>query len=90
MVKIELVIKRRYSSGIFYVSRIISSQKERDFANSEYNDMKRVYSIWICMNMRENTLTHIHLAKDDIIGSYNWKGDLELFNIIMIGLAEMH
>ena len=57
--------------------------------NSEYNDMKRVYSIWICMNMRENTLTHIHLAKDDIIGSYNWKGDLELFNIIMIGLAEI-
>lgn len=75
--------------AIFYVSRIISSQKERDFVNSEYNDMKRVYSIWICMNMRENTLTHIHLAKDDIIGSYNWKGDLELFNIIMIGLAEI-
>ena len=41
------------------------------------------------MNMRENTLTHIHLVKDDIIGSYNWKGDLELFNIIMIGLAEI-
>lgn len=59
--------------AIFYVSRIISSQKERDFVNSEYNDMKRVYSIWICMNMRENTLTHIHLVKDDIIGSYNWK-----------------
>lgn len=75
--------------AIFYVSRIISSQKERDFVNSEYNDMKRVYSIWICMNMRENTLTHIHLVKDDIIGSYNWKGDLELFNIIMIGLAEI-
>lgn len=75
--------------AIFYISRIISSQKERDFVNSEYNDMKRVYSIWICMNMRENTLTHIHLVKDDIIGSYNWKGDLELFNIIMIGLAEI-
>ena len=30
---------------IFYVSRMISSQKERDFSNSNYNDIKRVYSI---------------------------------------------
>ena len=37
--------------AIFYVSRMISSQKERDFANSNYDDIKRVYSIWVCMNM---------------------------------------
>ena len=40
------------------------------------------------MNMKENSLTHIHLSEDDIIGSHNWKGDLELLNIIMIGIAE--
>ena len=39
--------------AIFYVSRMISSQKERDFSNSNYNDIKRVYSIWVCMNMPE-------------------------------------
>ena len=55
---------------------------------SEYNKMKRVYSIWICMNMKENSLTQIYLAKKDIIGSHDWKGDLELLNIIMIGIAE--
>ena len=32
----------------FYVSRLISSQKERDFENSSYDDIKCVYSIWIC------------------------------------------
>ena len=37
--------------AIFYVSRMISSQKERDFVNSNYDDIKRVYSIWVCMNM---------------------------------------
>lgn len=42
--------------AIFYVSRMISSQKERDFSNSNYNDIKRVYSIWVCMNMPENSL----------------------------------
>ena len=34
--------------AVFYVSRLISSQKERDFENSSYDDIKCVYSIWIC------------------------------------------
>ena len=74
--------------AIFYVSRMISSQKERDFSNSNYNDIKRVYSIWICMSMPENSLEHIHLVKDSIVNSHAWKGKMDLINIIMIGLAE--
>ncbi len=74
--------------AVFYVSRLISSQKERDFENSSYDDIKSVYSIWICMNMEENTMSHIHLTKEDLIGSYEWKGNLDLLNIIMIGLAK--
>lgn len=74
--------------AVFYVSRLISSQKERDFENSSYDDIKCVYSIWICMNMEENTMSHIHLTKEDMIGSYEWKGNLDLLNIIMIGLAK--
>ncbi len=74
--------------AVFYVSRLISSQKERDFENSSYDDIKSVYSIWICMNMEENTMGHIHLTKEDLIGSYEWKGNLDLLNIIMIGLAK--
>ena len=74
--------------AVFYVSRLISSKKERDFENSSYDDIKCVYSIWICMNMEENTMGHIHLTKEDLIGSYEWKGNLDLLNIIMIGLAK--
>ena len=74
--------------AIFYVSRLVSSQKERDFENSRYDDIKRVYSIWVCMNMDENTMSHIHLTKEDVIGSYEWKGNLDLINIVMIGLAK--
>ena len=74
--------------AVFYVSRLVSSQKERDFENSSYDDIKSVYSIWICMNMEENTMSHIHLTKEDLIGSYEWKGNLDLLNIIMIGLAK--
>ncbi len=74
--------------AIFYVSRLISSQKERDFENSSYDDIKRVYSIWVCMNMDENSMNHIHLTNDSVLGSYEWKGKLDLLNIVMIGLAE--
>ena len=74
--------------AIFYICRMISSQKGRDFVNSEYNKLKRVYSIWICMNMDEDSLTHIHLRNDAILGTHNWNGDLDLLNIVMIGLTE--
>ena len=74
--------------AIFYVSRLISSQKERDFENSNYDDIKRVYSIWVCMNMEENTMNHIHLTNDNVLGAYEWKGKLDLLNIVIIGLAE--
>ncbi len=74
--------------AIFYVCRMVSSQKERDFVNSKYNDIKKVYSIWVCMNMEENTMSHIHLTKDDILGHHEWKGRLDLLNIVMIGLGK--
>ena len=70
------------------MSRLISSQKERDFENSSYDDIKRVYSIWVCMNMDENSMSHVHLTKEDLIGSYEWKGNLDLLNIVMLGLAK--
>lgn len=35
------------------------SQKERDFKNTNYNDIKRVYFIWVCMNTDENSISYI-------------------------------
>lgn len=40
------------------------------------------------MNMEENSLSHIHLTKEDLVGKNQWKGNLNLMNIIMIGLSE--
>ena len=36
----------------------------------------------------EHSMSHIHLTRDDIIGSHNWKGDIDLLNIVLLGLAE--
>ena len=73
--------------AIFYVSRMISSQKERDFVNTNYDDIKQVFSIWICMNMDDNSLSHIHLIKDELLKPCNWKGNLDLLNIVLIGIT---
>lgn len=73
--------------AIFYVSRLVSSQKERDFANTNYDDIKQVFSIWICMNMEDNSLSHIHLKKDEMLKPYDWKGNMELLNIVLIGIT---
>ena len=40
------------------------------------------------MGMDENSMTYVHLAKDDILGSHQWEGGLDLLNIVMIGIAD--
>ena len=75
------------NQAIFYVRRLISSQKERDFVNTNYDDIKQVFSIWICMNMDDNSLSHIHMTKDEMLKPYNWKGNLDLLNIVLIGIT---
>ena len=73
--------------AIFYVSRLVSSQKERDFVNTNYDDIKQVFSIWICMNMDCNSLSHIHLTKDEMLSPYDWTGNMDLLNIVLIGIT---
>ena len=51
---------------VFYVSRQISSKKEREFVKSQYNDIKQVYSIWICLNQKINALKHICFEEKDL------------------------
>jgi hypothetical protein len=39
------------------------------------------------MNMDNNSLSHIHLVKDEMLEPCNWKGNLDLENIVMIGVT---
>ena len=85
--KDEPVSYKILNRAIFYVSRLISSQKERDFVNTNYDDIKQVFSIWVCMNMSNNSLSHFHLKKDEMLEPYDWKGNTDLLNIVMIGVT---
>ena len=73
--------------AIFYVSRLISSQKERDFVNKKYDDIKQVYTIWICMNMPEDSTDYYYLANKKVLGNCRWEGKQDLLNIVLLGLA---
>ena len=54
----------------------------------KYNDIRRVFSIWVCMGIDENCMDYVHLANDKLLGSYHWKGRMDLLNIIMIGISD--
>ena len=73
--------------AIFYACRLVSSQKERDFVNTNYDDIKCVHTIWICMNMKENSLDHYYLTNNKVLGSCKWEGKQDMLNIVLIGLA---
>lgn len=74
--------------AVYYVSRMISSQKQRDFVGMNYDEIRRVFSIWICKNMKENSMDYVHLVDDKVLGSHSWEGGLDLLNIVLVGIAE--
>ena len=75
-----------FNRGAYYVCRMVSSQKERDFIKSNYNDMVSVYSIWICFNMDQNCMNYFKLKDHTLVGNYRWPGKDDLLNLILVGL----
>ena len=74
--------------AIFYACRLVSSQKERDFVNKKYDDIKQVYTIWICMSMPEDSTDYYYLANKKVLGNCMWAGKQDMLNIVLIGLAK--
>ena len=59
--------------GTYYLSRLISSQYGVEFLGSDFNKLKKVYTIWICLNVPEaeaGTATGYRMIKGDLIGEY--------------------
>ncbi len=58
------------SRGVFYCGRLISAQLGREFTGSRYNDIKKVYSIWLCMNAPRyigNAVSEYMFCKRDLL-----------------------
>ena len=56
--------------GIFYGARMLSAQKGVEFTGRDYDNIRKVYSIWICMNAPDyigNAISFFHIQKEDTI-----------------------
>ncbi|MCD7854667.1 MAG: Rpn family recombination-promoting nuclease/putative transposase [Clostridiales bacterium] len=78
--------------AVYYCSRLISDQYNKEFTNSEYGNIKKVVSIWICWDApknKQNTITRFSLKEQNIIGKakYNFK-DYDLLDIVMVCLGK--
>ena len=78
--------------GIYYCSRMISAQYGTEFSASHYEDIKKVYSIWICMNppkYRKNSINRYSITEEQLIGSCSErKENYDLLTAIMICLGD--
>lgn len=77
-----------YNRSVFYLARLISSQKGREFDKQKYDKMINVYSIWIQFYAKENYLTRVRLTSEDIYGKGHIKIKPDLANIVYIGVPE--
>lgn len=78
--------------GIYYCSRMISAQYGTEFTEGHYEKIKKVYSIWICMNPpknRENSITSYVITEKNLVGEVREKkADYDLMTAVMICLGE--
>lgn len=81
---------RLVTRGIFYGARMLSSQLGREFSHSNYQKLKKVCSIWICMNAPNrigNSLTEYRITKHDEIGYMaERETDYDKLSVILICL----
>ena len=52
----------------YYMARLISSQKETEFFHSGYDNIKKIYSIWLCMECASDAIYEVRLTPKNIYG----------------------
>lgn len=81
--------------AIFYCARMLSAQLNTEFTIAsddpeKYDNIKKVYSIWICMDSpryAENTITEYHITQNNIYGNMEKKHRYDLMSAVMICLS---
>lgn len=71
--------------GIYYCGRMLSAQHGTEFANSHYEKVKKVYSIWVCMKPNEgwkNTITRYSIREENLVG--NAHADIASYDLISL------
>lgn len=75
---------------IYYMSRMVSAQKEVEFTHSDYDGIKAVRSIWICMDSKtdEDSINKLRLVQENIYGKPMKLDNLDKFQGVIIRLRK--
>ena len=77
--------------GVFYCVRMLSAQLDVEFTPKNYDDIKKVYSIWICMNVPKNaeyTITRYKMGKENLYGHMHRERRFDLLEVILVCLGK--
>ena len=81
-----LIIKR----AIYYAARLISSQKEKIFSGDDYNKIRKVYSIWVVMDVhkdRRNSIQRFKVTEELLHGTFH--EDIKNYDLMTIVLLNL-
>lgn len=95
IINIEAQRSRRTSypllkRAMYYVSRLISSQYGVDFDRAQYGKIKKVYSIWLCMDAPDDRggITRYRMQEEPEYGNIlDEKENYDLQQIVMVYVA---
>ena len=77
--------------AIYYCSRMVSAQHGTEFIHDEYQNIEKVYSIFICMappKNCQNSITRYRLAEDNLIGDVKEPvRNYDLLSMVMVCLG---
>ena len=78
--------------AVYYAARLISDQKEKEFHADDYNKIKKIYTIWVCMatqNYRADSIQRYNLTEEVIHGNFHDDPkNYDLISIVILNLGK--
>ena len=95
---INVEAQKKYYAGydlvtraVFYCARMLSAQMDTEFGGKDYDEVKKVYSIWICLDTPSyaaNTITEYHIAERKKYGDFKGRARYDLLSAVMVCLGK--
>ena len=78
--------------ALYYCARMLSAQYETVFTNSDYDKLRKVYSIWIVANNKleaQNTISRYAVREEQLIGNYKEDySHYDMLNVVLVRLGK--
>lgn len=73
---------------VFYLARMISAQKQTEFFHSDFDNLKKVRSIWICMDSKEteDSIEEIGFDRKTVFGNKRSSYHTDLMKGIIVNI----